>query len=70
MPQTEADTCRMYVLPNLYGAGWTEERINEQHAHVVPNAKRVPREPQNRAGHRLRGRRSSIGMVKLGETRP
>jgi hypothetical protein len=30
MPETEADTCRIYVLPKLYGAGWTDE-ISEQH---------------------------------------
>ncbi len=27
---TEADTCRKYVLPNLYGAGWTDDQIIEQ----------------------------------------
>lgn len=27
---TEADTCRTYVLPNLYRAGWTDEQIKEQ----------------------------------------
>src|SRR2546425_998053 len=27
---TEADTCRTYVLPALYGAGWTDEQIREQ----------------------------------------
>ena len=31
MPETEADTCRIYVLPKLYEAGWTDEQINEQH---------------------------------------
>jgi hypothetical protein len=31
MPETEADTCRKYVLPNLYQAGWTDDQINEQH---------------------------------------
>jgi hypothetical protein len=31
MPATEADTCRKYVLPNLYQAGWTDDQINEQH---------------------------------------
>ena len=42
MPETEADTCRMYVLPKLYGAGWTDEQINEQHTftdgRVIPTA--------------------------------
>lgn len=27
---TEADTCRTYVLPGLYRAGWTDEQIREQ----------------------------------------
>jgi hypothetical protein len=27
---TEADTCRTYVLPALYEAGWTDDQIAEQ----------------------------------------
>jgi type I restriction enzyme R subunit len=27
---TEADTCRIYVLPAIYAAGWTDEQIREQ----------------------------------------
>lgn len=27
---TEADTCRRYVLPALYSAGWTDDQIREQ----------------------------------------
>ncbi|NJK45956.1 MAG: DEAD/DEAH box helicase family protein [Pleurocapsa sp. SU_196_0] len=27
---TEADTCRKYVVPKLYEAGWTDEQISEQ----------------------------------------
>lgn len=27
---TEADTCRTYVVPGLYAAGWTDEQISEQ----------------------------------------
>jgi type I restriction enzyme, R subunit len=27
---TEADTCRTYVLPALYKAGWTDDQISEQ----------------------------------------
>ncbi|MCY1704290.1 EcoAI/FtnUII family type I restriction enzme subunit R [Deinococcus sp. SL84] len=27
---TEADTCRTYVLPKLYAAGWTDDLIKEQ----------------------------------------
>src|SRR6478752_3671274 len=27
---TEADTCRTYVLPKLYQAGWRDDQIGEQ----------------------------------------
>lgn len=27
----EADTCRKFVLPKLYDAGWTDDQINEQY---------------------------------------
>lgn len=27
---TEADTCRTYVLPKLYAAGWTDDQLREQ----------------------------------------
>ena len=27
---TEADTCRKYVVPKLYAAGWDDEKISEQ----------------------------------------
>ncbi len=27
---TEADTCRKYVLPKLYAAGWTDDQISER----------------------------------------
>ncbi len=30
MAITEADTCRMYVLPKLREAGWTDDQIREQ----------------------------------------
>ncbi len=58
MPETEADTCRKYVLPKLYGAGWTDEQINEQHTftdgRVIPTPKRIRRGKQKRADYRLR----------------
>ncbi len=45
----------MYVLPKLYGAGWTDEQINEQHTftdgRVIPTAKRVRRGLQKRADY-------------------
>ncbi len=30
MFENEADTCRKYVLPKLYAAGWTDDQISEQ----------------------------------------
>ena len=58
MPETEADTCRIYVLPKLYGAGWTDDQIQEQHSftdgRIVPTAKRIRRLKQKRADYRLR----------------
>ncbi len=30
MPLNEADTCRTYVLPKLYNAGWEDTQISEQ----------------------------------------
>jgi type I restriction enzyme R subunit len=29
-PMTEADTCRTYVVPKLYNAGWDDDAIVEQ----------------------------------------
>ena len=58
MPETEADTCRKYVLPKLYSAGWEDEQINEQHSftdgRIVPGTKRIRRRKQKRADYRLR----------------
>ena len=58
MPETEADTCRFYVLPKLYGAGWTDDQIQEQHSftdgRIVPSAKKIRRLKQKRADYRLR----------------
>ena len=58
MYETEADTCRKYVLPKLYAAGWTDEQINEQHTftdgRIVPTGNRIRRRKQKRADYRLR----------------
>ncbi|MEN6407173.1 MAG: DEAD/DEAH box helicase family protein [Thermoguttaceae bacterium] len=58
MPETEADTCRKYVLPNLYQAGWTDDQINEQHTftdgRVIAAPKKIRRGKQKRADYRLR----------------
>ena len=55
---TEADTCRKYVLPKLYEAGWTDERISEQKSftdgRIVVTGDRVRRKLPKRADYILR----------------
>ena len=50
---TEADTCRRYVLPKLYTAGWTDEQISEQKTftdgRIVLAGDKPRRRPQKRA---------------------
>jgi type I restriction enzyme, R subunit len=58
---TEADTCRRYVLPKLYAAGWIDEQISEQKSftdgRIVVAGTKVKRRPQKRADYLLRYRR-------------
>src|SRR5712664_2160768 len=58
---TEADTCRRYVLPKLYEAGWTDEQISEQRSftdgRIMVTGTKVKRKPQKRADYLLRYRR-------------
>ena len=58
MPETEADTCRVYVLPKLYRAGWTDDQIQEHNSftdgRIVPSAKKIRRLKQKRADYWLR----------------
>ena len=58
---TEADTCRTYVTPKLYAAGWEEEQIYEQvtftDGRIVPIGGRTTRKKQLRADYILRYRR-------------
>lgn len=55
---TEADTCRKYVLPKLYSAGWIDDQINEQKTftdgRIVVVGDKVLRRPQKRADYLLR----------------
>lgn len=57
---TEADTCRKYVLPGLYAAGWGDEQISEQRTftdgRIMVAGKKVWRRPQKRADYLLRYR--------------
>ena len=46
---TEADTCRKYVLPKLYAAGWDDDQISEQKTftdgRIVVAGSKVTRRP-------------------------
>lgn len=57
---TEADTCRKYVLPKLYGAGWDDDQISEQRTftdgRIMVVGAKVWRRPQKRADYLLRYR--------------
>jgi type I restriction enzyme R subunit len=57
---TEADTCRKYVLPKLYAAGWDDDQINEQRTftdgRIMVAGTKVWRRPQKRADYLLRYR--------------
>jgi len=61
MPLNEADTCRTYVLPKLYNAGWEDTQISEQKSftdgRIVVVGNRAIRRPQKRADYLLRYRR-------------
>ena len=61
MPINETDTCRKYVEPKLYAAGWTDEQISEQKSftdgRIVIAGPRPIRRPQKRADYLLRLRR-------------
>lgn len=68
-PLTEADTCRKYVLPKLYAAGWDDDRINEQRTftdgRIVVAGNRTIRRPQKRLDYLLRYRPDfSIAVVE------
>ncbi len=55
---SEADTCRKYVLPKLYSAGWSDDQINEQRTftdgRIMVAGTKVYRHPQKRADYLLR----------------
>lgn len=55
---TEADTCRRYVLPKLYAAGWNDDQISEQRTftdgRIMVAGSMVYRRPQKRADYLLR----------------
>jgi type I restriction enzyme R subunit len=66
---TEADTCRKYVLPKLYAAGWDDDQIFEQRSftdgRILVVGTDIRRRPQKRADYLLRYRPNiSIAIVE------
>ena len=66
---SEADTCRQFVVPALYSAGWSDEQIAEQRTitdgRIVPVGKGFIRKPPKRVDYILRYRRDfSLGVVE------
>lgn len=61
MAQTEADTCRKYVLPKLYASSWNDDQISEQKTYtdgrIVIAGKRPKRRKQKRVDYLLRYKR-------------
>jgi type I restriction enzyme R subunit len=61
MPLNEADTCRTYVLPKLYSAGWEDAQISYQNTftdgRIVLVGNRAIRRQQKRSDYLLRYRR-------------
>lgn len=57
----EADTCRTFVLPKLYGAGWSDDQISEQRyftdGRVLIFRDKCRRKKQKRADYLLKYRR-------------
>lgn len=65
----EADTCRKYILPKLYAAGWNDDQISEQKSftdgRIVIAGNRASRKQQKRADYLLRYRRDfTIAVVE------
>ena len=58
---SEADTCRKYVLPKLYAAGWNDDQISEQKSftdgRIVVAGSKAIRKKQKRSDYLLRYRR-------------
>ena len=69
---TEADTCRKYVLPKLYNAGWNDDQISEQKSftdgRIVVIGAKPRRRPAKRADYLLRYARDF--MLAVVEAKP
>jgi type I site-specific restriction endonuclease len=66
---TEADTCRTYVVPELYAAGGTDGQINEHKSfrdgRIVFAGHKPRRQPPQRADYLLRYRRGLFCVPAL-----
>jgi len=64
---SEADTCRKYVLPKLYDAGWNDDQISEQKTftdgRIVVVGSQCYRKKPKRADYLLRYRRDFLIAV-------
>lgn len=67
MPDTEADTCRKYILPKLYDAGWSDDQISEQKTftdgRIVVSGNKCFRKKPKRADYLLRYKRDFMIAV-------
>ena len=67
MRNTEADTCRKYVLPKLYSAGWNDDQISEQKTftdgRIVVSGSKCFRKKPKRADYLLRYKRDFMIAV-------
>jgi type I restriction enzyme R subunit len=66
---TEADTCRKFILPKLYEAGWSDEQIAEQRTftdgRIVVLGDKIVRKKSKRADYILRiGRDFPIAVIE------
>ncbi len=63
----EADTCRKYIVPKLYAAGWNDDLICEQRAftdgRIMVHGTRATRRPGKRADYLLRYTRDQFLAV-------
>jgi len=64
MRDSEADTCRKYVLPKLYDSGWTDDQISEQKTftdgRIIVAGTKCYRKKPKRADYLLRYRRDFL----------
>ena len=64
---SEADTCRKFVVPKLYAAGWTDEQILEQRSltdgRIMVAGSKIWRHAPKRADYLLRHKSGSMLAV-------